>query len=370
LSVFFVHIFVQLCDIGMEFDPFRRCEMRLQELSRLVRESQGPQGLLLPLQNQLRLFQRFVSSFGARLHTIATENDLLQTIEELNALLELFGTEFDRLFNPAASEQIGARRTLNSDVDISGIDKFLEKLVRARISLQRFVADDITSAVRTQTAGELASIFEPQSALNASLGRGVFGWTFRMENMPLGCVFAVKRIALNGNIPEQFTSDEALNKECEALKSLNHPNIARYFTSYYSDWHPPSNEPQFFNIVMELIDGGTLQSKIVPHPYGPGEIEIADWARQMASGLSHMHHMQVYHRDLKPDNVMLTGRSTVKIIDLGLASRNTSSASFRATLVGSAQYASYEKSTGAGYDGRDDVWAMGIIFVELLKGQK
>jgi hypothetical protein len=196
LSVFFVHIFVQLCDIGMEFDPFRRCEMRLQELSRLVRESQGPQGLLLPLQNQLRLFQRFVSTFGARLHTIATENDLLQTIEELNALLELFGTEFDRLFNPAASEQIGARRTLNSDVDISGIDKFLEKLVRARISLQRFVADDITSAVRTQTAGELASIFEPQNALNASLGRGVFGWTFRMENMPLGCVFAVKRIAL------------------------------------------------------------------------------------------------------------------------------------------------------------------------------
>jgi predicted Ser/Thr protein kinase len=192
---------------------------------------------------------------------------------------------------------------------------------------------------------------------NSILGRGSFAVTFRMVNSKDGRVYAVKRVNTI-HAAESGVTRPALAKECEILQRLTHPHIARYFLDY------DSHDDQYFNIVMELVEGGTLAKKVMCTP-APTEVEVVEWARQMASAMSYMHGEGVLHRDLKPDNVMLTSSSKIKFIDFGLASAFTSKAC-QHTQVGATTYASYEKLCGSGYDGRDDVWAVGCILLELV----
>ena len=97
----------------------------------------------------------------------------------------------------------------------------------------------------------------------------------------------------------------------------------------------------------------------------PSVDAITEWARQMASALAYMHSEHILHRDLKLDNILLTSLSKIKIIDLGFACVAATMAA-NATKVGAPLYASYEKTNGIPYDGRDDVWAVGCILLELL----
>jgi serine/threonine protein kinase len=83
----------------------------------------------------------------------------------------------------------------------------------------------------------------------------------------------------------------------------------------------------------------------------------------MALALSYMHGENVLHRDLNPDNVMLTARSKVKIIGFGHA---CCVSEYAESTVGARTHASFQKLTGLKYDGRDDVWALGCILLELL----
>jgi hypothetical protein len=260
-----------------------------------------------------------------------------------------------------------------SNVDSAEIFNLIQELHPLRVGLQRHVADHIAGFLLDQKRyGDkvLENIFSGQACSETYLGGGAFGSTYRLENVPLGCVFAVKQIDLTRPIPQHFLSPEALQRECSILESLKHPNIARYYTSYYSDEETGTGKYRFFNVVMELVEAGTLAEKVTTGSGAPSEEEVVEWAQQMASALSYMHSMHIYHRDLKPDNVMLTSGSAIKIIDLGLACQNNSSASLKLTLIGSPLYASYEKTTGAPYDGRDDVWAMGLMFLELLIGER
>jgi hypothetical protein len=189
------------------------------------------------------------------------------------------------------------------------------------------------------------------------LGRGVFATTHRMLNTMDARKYAVKRVDL-ADAEKNGVTRWMLRNECAILEKLTHVHIARYFMNFYS------HKNQYFNIVMELIQGGTLAEKVACNP-PPTDVEIVEWARQMASALSYMHGEGVQHRDLKPDNVMLTSNSKIKVIDLGLASAVTSAA-YMHTKVGTTTYSSYEKLLGLGYDGRDDVWAVGCILLELV----
>jgi hypothetical protein len=189
------------------------------------------------------------------------------------------------------------------------------------------------------------------------LGKGMFAVTHRMINANDGRKYAVKRVDVVYATKNGVTR-ATLAIECAILERLTHPYIARYFLNFHS------HKDRYFNIVMELIEGGTLAEKVTCIP-APSEAEIVEWMRQMASALRYMHGEGVLHRDLKPDNVMLTLTSKIKIIDLGLASVATSAA-YMQTKVGTLTYSSFEKLTGLPYDGRDDVWAVGCILLEML----
>lgn len=243
------------------------------------------------------------------------------------------------------------------------LDKKLDSILIEFTALQTTTRSRTSANLRTERFAAIEDTFceDPPIAdyhdHRSILGRGAYGTTHRMINTTDGRRYAVKRLLLSEAKKKGVSTDMLMN-ECLLLEKLTHPHISRYFLNFYS------KNNMYFNIVMELIQGGTLEDKIPGRP-PPTELEIVTWAKQMASALSYMHGEGVMHRDLKPDNVMLSESSKVKIIDLGLASVITSAEMH--SMAGTDLYSSYEKLTpGVPYDNRDDIWAMGCILLELL----
>ena len=123
-------------------------------------------------------------------------------------------------------------------------------------------------------------------------------------------------------------------------------------------------------LVLEYIEGQTLRSILTDH--APFSLEEASWIiRKLASALTYLHKHGVYHRDLKPENVILDSTGRVHIIDFGIALlegarrvtwRNLSD------VLGTPDYISPEQIQGKRGDARSDLYALGIIFYEMLTG--
>jgi hypothetical protein len=195
------------------------------------------------------------------------------------------------------------------------------------------------------------------------ISQGCFGRTYRMVDMTDGQTYAVKRLRLAALTPQGVTIS-VLAREYKILQALSHSHVASNKAMFLS------REGRFFNIVMELIEGETLADKIIRAPAptecapAPTECKIVEWARQMASALSYMHGKGVLHRYLKPENVVLTMTSEVKLVGLQLPCLAS------ITAAEYTVYTSFERTMGLPYDGRDDVWAMGCILLELLTGAR
>ena len=91
------------------------------------------------------------------------------------------------------------------------------------------------------------------------------------------------------------------------------PNTVRYYCSFDS-----GERKQFYNIVMELAEGGDLSGQVKCTP-APSMTLVKDWFVQCLSGLSYMHEQRILHQDIKPDNILLSSSKQIKIADLGLA---------------------------------------------------
>jgi serine/threonine protein kinase len=143
--------------------------------------------------------------------------------------------------------------------------------------------------------------------ITSHLGTGGMGEVYQATDSKLGRSVAIKLL------PAAFASDPdrlaRFRREAQLLASLNHPNIAHIYGL------EESGDTRC--IVMELIEGETLQARIKK---GPIPIDEAlTIAKQIADALEAAHEKGVIHRDLKPGNVMLTGDGRVKVLDFGLA---------------------------------------------------
>lgn len=154
-------------------------------------------------------------------------------------------------------------------------------------------------------------------------------------------------------------------REARSVASLNHPNICSLFDiggGY---------------MVMELIEGETLAQRIEK---GPIPLDQAlKLATQIADALDRAHRAGVTHRDVKPQNIMLT-RDGVKVLDFGLAKSSTKPGPTEETLtkvlttegtvMGTPQYMAPEQFEGKEADARSDIWAFGAVLYEMVTGQK
>jgi eukaryotic-like serine/threonine-protein kinase len=238
--------------------------------------------------------------------------------------------------------------------------------------------------------GTRVGVYEVQSAL----GAGGMGQVYRARDTRLGRDVALKIL------PEAFASDPdrlmRFEREARTLASLNHPHIANIHGIEESGGTPA--------LVMELVEGEDLSERIARGP-----MPLADAlpiARQIAEALEAAHEAGVIHRDLKPANIKVRPDGTVKVLDFGLAKamepgaapagrRPGEGASGTAMLsaaitspahlpqgyggqamtqagviLGTAAYMSPEQAAGKPSDKRSDLWALGVVLLEMLTARR
>ena len=184
------------------------------------------------------------------------------------------------------------------------------------------------------------------------LGTGSFGITYRVRNTQDKCLYAMKTINKNEAV-KSGVAMKNIESESNTLKGLTHANIVKYYISFEDIKY------KSFNIIMELCEGGSFAEQIGnTHT----EDQLVKWLTQIMSALFYLHQeKRTLHRDIKPDNLLLTSDGIVKIIDLGLSVVMTASSAAH-SRVGASTYSSYEKLNGERYDGRDDVWVLVVWF--------
>ncbi len=149
--------------------------------------------------------------------------------------------------------------------------------------------------------------------------------------------------------------------EYEMIAELDHPNIVKIYDLGISDDHA--------HIAMEYLPGGDLGKKIKA---GVIEKDAVDYTRQIASALDNLHSVGILHRDLKPGNIMLREDGSIALIDFGLAKRMWLEPQITGSeqIFGTPYYMSPEQGRGNNVDERSDVYALGVIFCEMLTGKK
>jgi eukaryotic-like serine/threonine-protein kinase len=153
---------------------------------------------------------------------------------------------------------------------------------------------------------------------------------------------------------------ERLRREARAASALDHPNIGVIHGLEETEDH------QLF-IVMGYYEGENLAQKL-----GRGVISVRDsldFAIQIARGLSAAHVQNIVHRDIKPSNIIITKDNVAKIVDFGLArAASTASATLSVSNTGTLPYMAPEQILGEAVDQRADVWALGVVLVQMITG--
>jgi len=194
----------------------------------------------------------------------------------------------------------------------------------------------------------------------AELGRGGMGMVFRARDPLLERDVAVKVIALAQMSPE---AEERFRREAQLVAQMDHPGIVPIFDL--------GTDCDCVFFVMPVVEGTTLQTLIRGHDLVLGDaLEIV---AQVAEALDYSHARGVVHRDVKPENVMVTwedGEPRARVMDFGLAlvgaaSRLTRTGKLPGTLV----YLSPEQILSAEVDGRSDLYSLGTILYECLTGE-
>ena len=167
-------------------------------------------------------------------------------------------------------------------------------------------------------------------------------------------------------LQEQFTSNQKFvmrfRKEAQAIAALSHPNIVSVYDVGCSD----AGEPY---LIMEYVEGKTLKEII--NKMGPLSLDRSlDYAHQILAGLNHAHSYGVIHRDIKPQNIMITPEGQVKIMDFGLAMNLTDTTiTYDTSVFGSVYYIAPEIAQKGSGDARVDIYSTGIVLYEMLTCQ-
>jgi serine/threonine-protein kinase len=189
-------------------------------------------------------------------------------------------------------------------------------------------------------------------------GLGGMGVVYKARDQRLDRTVALKFLPAELNASER--EKERFLREARTASSLDHPNIGVIHGI-------EATSDGFSFIVMAFYEGSSLAQRIHDRSMQPHEaIRIA---RQMAQGLGEAHARGIVHRDVKPSNVMLTASGLVKIVDFGLARAMTEQTASQTGVTGTVRYMSPEQAIDRGLDQRCDIWALGVVFAEMLTGK-
>jgi serine/threonine protein kinase len=197
--------------------------------------------------------------------------------------------------------------------------------------------------------------------IRASMAQGGMGSIYRAVDVTTGQEVAIKvpDATMIGD-PAQY---ERFQRELEVMKTLRHPAIQHGLAS------GQFNRTPF--LVTELVDGKSMRLWVQEHAPLPAE-EAVRLIRQIADAIAFCHEHNVIHRDLKPENILITASGEPVIIDFGLAltkgAHRVTYSNF-SNAAGTPEYMAPEQVDGQRGDQRTDLYALGIMFYELLTGR-
>ena len=184
--------------------------------------------------------------------------------------------------------------------------------------------------------------------IEASIGEGGMGQVFRARDTRLSRSVAIKICK------EEFI--DRFEQEARSIAVISHPNVCTLYDV----------GPNY--LVMELVEGETLAARLKRGKLTPAE--TIRYGAQIAEGLAVAHAQGIVHRDLKPGNVMLT-KSGVKVLDFGLAKSGIDpSVTAAGAVMGTPAYLAPERLEGKEADPRSDIFALGLVLMEMLAGKR
>lgn len=197
------------------------------------------------------------------------------------------------------------------------------------------------------------------------IGEGGFGAVYKAndERFQATRVVAIKEMSdANLSASERESALMDFRREANLLVQLSHPNLPQV-----SDFF---EEGMKAYLVMEFIEGKTLEQVLDDADVPLDETLVMGWALQLCSVLQYLHSRQppIIFRDMKPSNVMVTGDNQLKLIDFGIARIFKTSATKDTTLLGSQGYAPLEQYGRGQSDPRSDIYALGSTLYHLLTG--
>ena len=196
--------------------------------------------------------------------------------------------------------------------------------------------------------------------IDRKLGQGGMGAVFLAMQVSLNRPVAVKLIS------EAFISNEKyttrFEREARAVAMLNHPNIVQVYDM-------GKTEAGQYYIVMELIEGKSLGDIMKVKKLCP-EKEALNIVRKAALGLQAAAEKKIIHRDIKPDNLMITNQGEVKVADFGLAKNTEATAQLTESghVMGTPAYISPEQGEGLPADHRSDLYSLGATLFAITTG--
>jgi serine/threonine-protein kinase len=188
--------------------------------------------------------------------------------------------------------------------------------------------------------------------IKSQLGRGGMGEVWRAFDLKLRV-----EVALKAMLPDLFKDErrrDLLRREVRAAREVVSPNVCRIFDLIEVDGAEL--------VSMEYVDGGTLLELLAQG--GPLDLkEAQDIASQFLAGLEAIHQAGLVHRDVKPENIMITRAGRVVLMDFGLARQEDSGAG---TVSGTPAYMAPEQAAGLKVDARADVYSAGVVLAEMV----
>ncbi len=211
--------------------------------------------------------------------------------------------------------------------------------------------------------GGLAPLAQPGRELGpyrilGTLGSGGMGVVFKALDQRLDRPVALKMLPLALN-HDRWARDRFI-AEAKAASSLDHPNICTIFEIYCS----PGGQ---WYMAMGCYEGGTLAARL-----GQGALAVPlalQVAVQLARGLDCAHASGIYHRDVKPANILFSVDDVVKIADFGIAKIAGKAQTLTGLRLGTVAYMAPEQYRGEAVDQRADIWALGVVLYEMLAGR-
>ena len=216
------------------------------------------------------------------------------------------------------------------------------------------------------TMSDTVLVLKDRYEVERELGRGGMSIVYLAKDRELLSRRVVVKVLLEGISDDPWVRKKFL-QEMEALSRIDHPGVVGVL-----DTGTTTDGKQF--LVMQYIEGVTLRSALDLEPGGMKLARAASIIRQIGQALAAAHEKGVWHRDLKPDNVMLQrqcdGEERVMLIDFGIAGiQNSAFSSEKTQIAGSAAYMAPEQFAGAP-SASSDTYALGAVAYEMLTGQK